>query len=381
MGVQDLLRKSVIEKMASPEQLDMAMRVTSPASWVALLTFGVIVLTAVIGSIVGRIPERVDGSGLILRGAGVEAIEVQVNAKIEKIYVQTGDQVKQGQVVAQLDLRDLEAKIRTSEDRIASLESQLGSAQAGRAGVISGLESELSALYRRRRQVQELVNKQIKTRNDLAEIDGQITGKKAQILQQKQGGTQQGNQLAEEQRNLEVLREQYEASARLVSPVDGTVAAILKREGQLIAQGERLMNLEDPSAPFRVLLFVPFAEGKKVKAGMPVKISPDTVKPEEFGYILGRIDSISSQAVTFDEVKSTLNNDQLAQKFASDTPFLVDASPRLDTATVSGFEWTSGSGPPDIVTGNTPCKAQIVVATRRPISLVIPILKKAVGAA
>ena len=95
----------------------------------------------------------------------------------------------------------------------------------------------------------------------------------------------------------------------------------------------------------------------------------------------GEIESISSQAVTFEEVKSTLNNDQLAQKFASDTPFLVGATPRLDSSTVSGFEWTSGSGPPDIVTGNTPCKAQIVVAKRRPISLVIPILKKAVGAA
>ena len=39
-GVQHLLRKAAIEKMASPEQLDMAMRVTSPLSWLALATLG-----------------------------------------------------------------------------------------------------------------------------------------------------------------------------------------------------------------------------------------------------------------------------------------------------------------------------------------------------
>jgi len=35
-GPEQLLRKSSIEKLSSPEQLDMMMRVTSPMGWIAL---------------------------------------------------------------------------------------------------------------------------------------------------------------------------------------------------------------------------------------------------------------------------------------------------------------------------------------------------------
>jgi HlyD family secretion protein len=299
---------------------------------------------------------------------------------VEKIEVAEGDLIEAGTVVARLRLNDLESEIHASEGRIADLEVQESSRGAQLSSLRRSYQKQLDDLYARRRSVEELVAKQIKTRNDLAAIDAQISSVRAQMVQGELGETQRGNQLAEERRRLEQLQTRLQNEAVVRSSHKGRVTAVLKTEGQVIQQGERLLNLEDPDASLHALLFIPFAEGKKVSPGMPVRISPSTVRPEEFGFILGTVEEVSSQPVTPEEVRSTLNNDQLAQRFAQETPFRMRAVPVLDESTVSGFAWTSSGGPGHTIAGNTPCAAQIITDRRRPISYVIPTVKKTLGA-
>jgi HlyD family secretion protein len=45
----------------------------------------------------------------------------------------------------------------------------------------------------------------------------------------------------------------------------------------------------------------------------------------------------------------------------------------------SGYRWTSPEGPPIAVKSGTLCTADIVVDRQRPVSLVIPVLKKTLG--
>jgi HlyD family secretion protein len=378
-GAQHLLRKAALEKMSSPEQLDMAMRVTSPASWIALAAFGVLIVTAVVFSIVGRMPIKIDSSGILLRGDQVQTIQVVANGVIDRLDVKEGDLIEEGQVVAHLDLPELEGEIRASKDRISDLTSQGEVRTSQMTSLRQSYQQQINELYSRRRNIESLVERQIKTRNDLAAIDAQISSIRAQMVQSDAGETQRENQVAEERRRLEQLEERLEAGSKVKSPHRGRVAAVLKSQGQVIQQGERLVNLEEPDAPFHVLLFVPFSEGKKVRPGMQVRISPSTVKPEEYGFVVGTVESMSSQPVTPEEVRATLNNDQLANRFAQDTPFRVRASPELDESTLSGFRWTSSSGPPHPIGGNTPCSAQIIIDKRRPISYVIPTVKKTLG--
>ena len=61
----ELYRKSALERISSPEQLDKALKVTSPMSWLALLAVTLIVVVTVIWSIVGTIPVTVTTSGVI----------------------------------------------------------------------------------------------------------------------------------------------------------------------------------------------------------------------------------------------------------------------------------------------------------------------------
>jgi HlyD family secretion protein len=46
-GPEQLLRKASLERLSSPEQLDMIMRVTSPLGWVALVAIGVLIVAGI----------------------------------------------------------------------------------------------------------------------------------------------------------------------------------------------------------------------------------------------------------------------------------------------------------------------------------------------
>ena len=71
MDPNALFRKAALDKLASPERLDVLVRVTSPTGWLALLTLGAVIVGVVIWGIVGSIPDRIDGQGILLRGGSI----------------------------------------------------------------------------------------------------------------------------------------------------------------------------------------------------------------------------------------------------------------------------------------------------------------------
>src|SRR5690606_25536704 len=102
MSDNSLFRKSALDKLASPERLDVLMQVTSPQGWIALWTVGV-VLAAVVGwSIFGSLGERVNGQGLLIRGEANRLILAGGSGTIQSLRVSSGDLVKEGQLVAEI---------------------------------------------------------------------------------------------------------------------------------------------------------------------------------------------------------------------------------------------------------------------------------------
>ena len=57
----------------------------------------------------------------------------------------------------------------------------------------------------------------------------------------------------------------------------------------------------------------------------------------------------------------------------------VTVEPTENIHTISGYKWSSSDGPPFQIESNTPCVAKITVNKKRPISLVMPFLKKTIG--
>ena len=70
----ELYRKSALEKISSPEQLDKALTVTSPLSWLALAAVTVMIVITIIWSIVGTIPVTVTSAGIVSSPVSTNAL-------------------------------------------------------------------------------------------------------------------------------------------------------------------------------------------------------------------------------------------------------------------------------------------------------------------
>ncbi|MEO8197395.1 MAG: NHLP bacteriocin system secretion protein, partial [Thermoanaerobaculia bacterium] len=82
-GPENLLRKASVEKLSSPEQLDMMMRVTSPMGWVAMAAIGAIILAAIVWSVTFPMPVKVDGRGFMVRGEAVREVQILAGGTIQ----------------------------------------------------------------------------------------------------------------------------------------------------------------------------------------------------------------------------------------------------------------------------------------------------------
>src|SRR6266851_4116089 len=99
---EELFRQTALDKLASPERLDVLMEVTSPKGWVALTTIGGLLVGLIIWSVFGSIPERVDGQGILIRGGGLRNLTANGSGTLTKLTVQLNDTVKEGQTVGEI---------------------------------------------------------------------------------------------------------------------------------------------------------------------------------------------------------------------------------------------------------------------------------------
>jgi len=119
----DLFRKSSLEKLSSPEQLDKMIVITSPSFWLAMLGAAFIVATALVWSIFGRLPENVDTQGIYVNRAGIQSVYCEGSGTVAEIKVQDGDTIKKGDIIAVLDTSDIDEKIAEYEEKKAAVES------------------------------------------------------------------------------------------------------------------------------------------------------------------------------------------------------------------------------------------------------------------
>lgn len=70
----DLYRKSALEKLSSPEQLDRMIVITPPTFWLAMAGAVGIILAALLWSVFGRLPVTVQAQGILLSTRAVEQV-------------------------------------------------------------------------------------------------------------------------------------------------------------------------------------------------------------------------------------------------------------------------------------------------------------------
>jgi len=173
------------------------------------------------------------------------------------------------------------------------------------------------------------------------------------------------------------------SNAEVVSPHTGRILEIIADQGTLVSAGDAIVTLDLMGRTVKeleVVLYVPSSYGKQVQVGMTAYISPSTVKREEFGLMVGRVTYVSDYPATSRGMLRILKNDKLLSSLVgSDSPYEVHVDLLVDEHTLSGYRWSSSHGPPLKIQSGTRAAAYITVASRRPIEMVIPLLREYSG--
>jgi multidrug resistance efflux pump len=182
------------------------------------------------------------------------------------------------------------------------------------------------------------------------------------------------------QRQIRKKQKEYLKNSIVRSPVEGRVIEVLVKNGDLCQAGQGLVKISRLGQGIRNLeavLYVATEQGRNIIPGMSVKISPSTVKKEEYGQIIGEVISISQYTVSNHSMLNILGSAELVQKFSQAGPVLeVHASLLLDEKTVSGYKWSSRLGPPLEIQNGTLCTGAVTLSNQRPLILLMPFLKK-----
>jgi HlyD family secretion protein len=416
---QGIFRKSSLDRLASPEQLDSLIRVTSPRAWLALAAIGGLLLTALLWGIFGSIPSKVRGSCILIRPGGVDEIVAPGNGWVSDISVEAGDMVRHGQMIARVErstsmdqIKSAEAKLhelRARQEQVKLINSRstaeqgayLADSERGLRAKIATAEEQVRTLEGKIRNQELLLEQGLITRQTLlnSRLEWSTARQSIDAFQneirqigvrrlesRKQTDTEQSSlaiQLNEAERNLASLMRSSDQSSLVFSPFSGRVLEIKLAEGSPVNAGTSILTLEQTGASvsdLEAVVYIAPLDGKKVKTNMDVQIAPSTVRQEEFGLMVGKVKSVADFPSSTEGMQRVLRNPQLVQQLAAGAaPIAVQADLTPSATTVSGYKWTSPKGPDTRIESGTLCSATITVSNRRPISLVIPILRDNLG--
>ena len=375
-----LFRKAALDKMSSPEQLDELMKVTSPVDWLALGGLGAILLAATIWGFTGQITTRVDGQGILLRGEAVLDVTANGNGRLVSVAVEAGEIVEKGDVVAQIEQPDLELQLQNKRRELQTLREQDRDQIAAIEKINERRRQQVAELQREARVLQGLIDDGLATAAQKRQTEAQIASIEQEIVTSRAIGAGRSNQVAGVQDEITRLEAALDEQQKVVSPYTGRVLEVMLDSGNLVAPGARILTLETLEAPVDAVVYVPAQDGKKVQPGMRTRISPSTVRVEEYGYIVGTVRSVADFPSTPEGLRRTLRNNNLVMTLTGQTaPIEVIVTLEVDPETDSGFQWSSSKGPPVQVLTGTLCSASVEVESKRPAGYVLPFLRALVG--
>jgi HlyD family secretion protein len=416
---QQIFRKVALERLASPEQLDQAMRVTTARSWLALAAIGLLLLTAGAWGFVGQLSTKVGGRGILVRSSGIMEIVAPAAGRVSDVAVTVGDSIVEGQVVARVAQPDLFDQVRQAQRELNTLRNtlaqdtaftrvqtglelrSLAEQQQNLEQSIAAGESSLRWLQERITSQEQLVEDGLVTRPTLLSTRQQYDQVKEKVqatahqlsqirvqrrtVQNKQREVNRNGELriAQVEAELAQLERQLDEATRVVSPYTGRIVEVMVEQGRIISPGTPLMTLDPTGRTVQDLIaviYVPSLYGKVVRPGMRMHIAPSTVRQEEYGMMVGQVTYVSSYPATPGGMMRVLKNEQLVNELsANGAPHELRAELLLDPATTSRYRWSSSAGPPMTIESGTMALALVTVDSHRPVTKVVPLLRKWLG--
>ncbi|KAM3108405.1 NHLP bacteriocin system secretion protein [Phormidesmis sp. 146-20] len=222
------------------------------------------------------------------------------------------------------------------------------------------------------------------SQSTIAEIGAQLeeleTRSKRLNQENLQASNTRSNEIAEGDRAIAQLKQQISDRSLIRSPQDGAILDMSGVLGQVVSSGTRLGTLQTGGSESAVLTGVVYFEvkdGKQIKPGMKVQLTPDTVKREQFEGIVGTVKLVSPYPVTSSRAAVKVGNPELADTLtgkSAKVEVVVELQP--ETNTISGYKWSSSKGPANKLTSGTTAAVRVTVEERAPITFLLPFLRE-----
>jgi HlyD family secretion protein len=249
---------------------------------------------------------------------------------VEKIYVTEGQTVKKGQLLLELNVKEVAAQLADARSKLLRAQDDLRAARAGGkadeaakvAGDLSKAEGERDRLQRNHDSLARLAMGQAATKEDLAVNDQALANAKAEVtrlLAVKQEFDRQAR-LGAERGELQVQQTLSEMAAledkvnngRIAAPADGTLYSLPVRTGDYVKLGDLLAELADLHK-VRVRAFIDEPDLGGLEANEPVIITWDALPNRSW---MGKTEIIPKQVVphltrSVGELLCAVSNDKL----------------------------------------------------------------------
>ena len=413
--MKHIFSKEALEAASNPDEMDHTLQVVRAKLWIPLFGIGIIAIVGLAWSIFGRMPVNVTGFGVLINPGNVKVVQSQAPGLVEKVSVKPGDQLQEGDIVAVLQQPALEQLLQQAKENYDEINKTNSEAlEANRNQFLAQLASierqkqlltegkELSgnvnqSLEKRNQALLELAKDNLvssemllQSESSLVEIKTKMAGYDAQIQaldlsleQAKQKNIQTEftlkNQIDESRRAVEKMELQLENNRHIRSKSGGKVMQLMVSAGTAVAFGTPVLSVatDESTQAMKNLCYFSVKDGKKIKPGMTIQVTPSTVKRERYGSIVGKVVSVSSFPVSQEAAMNIVGSKELAFALTGQGA-MIEVETELQGASSpdseSGYEWTSRN-PPVAVSQGTTTVNRVRVDDRAPITYVLPLLR------
>lgn len=391
--------------------------VTKPLQ--AVLGIGAGLTLALLGwSIFGDLRSEVTGTGLLVRGDRMIAVEAKEGGTVTAANAKVNTLLSSEQVIMSIDTSQQSIQLRGAERQLeVGISLAKDSETAGKSAELTALEAlrlaenrlqeEGPALRRRQSELRKMmveannlyqrrqinVNDLASVAENLAQVNGQLDGLQdalnAQQIAYKQIRQQNaGNRFQMAQQNIGTvagaagLRETILQAVQIKSPVNGQLISIGKQVGDYANPGDVMFTVMPSKGTIRAIVLISSNNVKRVNGGDAVLISPTESPPTRFGYIKGTVIGVGNAPATQAEMLRAFGTTETTQSFTSsfnqqsevDLPYIVIVDIEQDSK--GKPIWTLGRQPPWGFRPGGVASVRIITNTIRPIQLLIPSLRK-----
>ena len=270
----------------------------------------------------GDLTKNVVATGKITPITKVE-IKSKASGIVKKLYVDYGDHVKQGQVLADLDRVEIEAQVSSARAQLLSSQANLKSAQADeKRAEVDAQGVDIPTLQRAYQRAQEMSKDGVVSQSALDDAQrsyimavNKRDVARAQLTVNKAKVSQAEADVQKDEASLKQFEEQLSYTT-ITAPIDGIVLSRDVEVGDAVSSilvlgsgATLVMTLGDTSEVY-VKGKVDESDIGKVYLGQPARIRVETFKDKTF---TGHVTKISPMGVEKDnvttfEVRVSINN-------------------------------------------------------------------------